>query len=221
MYANHERLDVTLICAFAVTGVGGMWGYAYFAKYSVSIADDGFTVRRFAREPAAFFWRQIASVRETKGEIRFEMTDHRKIAISMYFPGYAALSEAAARVLPDVVYASPADRPFVLPAAEQSRPEVIGARNAAVRSVWVTAWRRSAFMAAGLATAAYASDLALRYLPLRQMPDAIRIVLIWIFVVIRAFGYRFAILVAFFAILYLIMLAQHAYRVRRGLPPAT
>ncbi|MCU1231218.1 MAG: hypothetical protein JWO97_4102 [Acidobacteria bacterium] len=117
---NNEKFDGEFVLMLIVSAVLGIWACAYFTKYTVTLGADGLTVVRFARRPLVIAWREIRQARDKGGELTFTTTDHRRIRFNSYFPGYAAIVEAANLNLPEVAF-GPKSPPARVPFANDPR----------------------------------------------------------------------------------------------------
>jgi hypothetical protein len=108
---NNEKFDGGFVVMLIVSAVLGIWACAYFTKYTVTLGGDGFTVVRFARRPLVIAWHEVRRARDKNGELTLTTADHRRIRFNSYFPGYAAIAEAASLNLPEVAFG-----PKLLPA---------------------------------------------------------------------------------------------------------
>lgn len=213
MVANNETLDsatVWLLVGFASVGV---WSYAYFAKYRLTMATEGFTIYRLGRQPFNVAWREVRSVRFEESEIRFVTTDQRRIGVSSYFPGYEALETAAARHLPDVVFETPEHRPLV--EAAPVTPAEYRLQHLANRRFWLRLAYRGAAIGAVLCVIAFVADLALQHGNFREISRPLAIGLIYILSFARSWGYVMGGLFLMLGVLCLIMALQETIRMRK------
>lgn len=111
MIANHEKIDGVVVGGDVVLAIAGLWCYAYYAKYEVVLADDGFTVRGLARKPESLASRDVRTAAVDRDNMTFETTDQRKITISILSPGTLAIAEAATRNLPEAAFAPSSQTP--------------------------------------------------------------------------------------------------------------
>src|SRR5688572_622263 len=72
MALNNEKFDRATVVILSVLGLAGIWCYAYYAKYAVTVTPDQMTVYRFARPPLVIAWRDVRSVRAESDDLRFE-----------------------------------------------------------------------------------------------------------------------------------------------------
>jgi hypothetical protein len=106
MYWNNERFDEGIVILFLAMALLGVWCYLYFKRYTMTLSDEGFVVHRLWRPPFTTAWRDIVKIKNPleAHEVEFEMTDRRKIKISVYFPGLEPLLTAARKKLSEVVW---------------------------------------------------------------------------------------------------------------------
>ncbi len=213
MAANHEAFGLGIVLTDVALGLGGIWSYAHFRKYIVTIAADGLTIERLGRRPAVIAWRDVVSYGSDGSEIAIRTVDHRKFTISTAFPGAEAIAVAAARHLPDVAFGSPAARPE-LP-QESRTPQEQYEHHRAVQRSWLRFARRAAVMGAGMALAGFAADIALDHIPFRALPRSVATVLAYTLAIVQVVGYDMGAVIILFAPLFLIMAAQEARRARR------
>lgn len=215
MAFNNEVFDPSIVLMLVAFGISGVWGYLYYANYSVTIAPDSVTVRRFARRPHVFKWHEVRAAWRGKNEIRFETTDHRKIAISFYFPGYAAVEDAARQHLSDVVFKRADRRPSV-------EVQIANPRNReflANRRLWLRLSYGNVAGAVLFAVAALLADFAVERLDFGRTSRTDTVSLIYILKFAVSWGYRASMAFAFYATLTFIMYLQATVRFRRS-PPA-
>jgi hypothetical protein len=213
MIANHENVDGSVVLISAGFVLAGASCSAYFARYRVTIAEDGMTVECFGRRPAQLPWREVVAVRTTENAITFQTTGRQEVAISIHFPGYEAVEEAAARHLPDVAFSTPAARPVVAPeiVSDQDRREHHRARQ----RFWLRASGRSLLFAILMGAMAFAAAFAVEHGTFRQLPRAVAIVLLSVLAFAKSWGNTLAILLVVLSFLFAIMAIQEALHARR------
>ena len=104
MYWNNERFDPPIVIALVAMALAGEWCYLYIKRYTLTLSDEGFVVHRLWREPFTVAWREIVKVRDpiVAQEVVFEMSDRRRIKISVYFPGLEPILAVVHEKLPQV-----------------------------------------------------------------------------------------------------------------------
>lgn len=104
MYWNNERFDPPIVIAFVAMALAGVWCHLYIKRYTLTLSSEGFVVHRLWREPFAVAWREIVKVRDPilTQEVVFEMSDRRRIKISVYFPGLEPILAVVHKKLPEV-----------------------------------------------------------------------------------------------------------------------
>ena len=126
------------------------------------------------------------------------------------------MEAAAARRLPPVVF-GPAGKPIVEP--EIVDPEQRRLRMLAMREWWLRTAGRTALSAVVIALAAFLADLVFTRFDFRELPRAVRVVLIYILAFVKVFGYRMSVVMLGLAILFAIMGLQEHLRLRRSPKP--
>lgn len=104
MWLNNEELDGTLVGALVVLALIGWWTFLYSRAYEVSIADGGFTLRRFGFRAREVEWSSVVAVRFRGADVRFEVANGRAVSIYGYLPGLSRLLTAAEERLPPTMW---------------------------------------------------------------------------------------------------------------------
>lgn len=206
MVLDNEQFDRATVVLISVLAVGGLWCYAYYAKYAVTVGPDQMTVYRFGRPPLVVVWRDVRSVRAENDELRFEFHGG-KIAIASVFPGYDAIDDAAARYLPDVAFETPAHRQLPEEPAEEPEPETVRAQHRAI-AAW---WRRLAYRCLAFAAALFIVGFLARAI----FPRIGNRWLAWIVASVDSMGVMLGVFACIGAVLFFIMALQEVVRARR------
>jgi hypothetical protein len=140
---NNEKFDREFVLMLIVSAVLGIWSCAYFTKYTATLGADGFTAIRFARRPLVIAWRDVRRARDKDGELTLTTADNRRIRFNSYFPGYAAIAEAARRNLPEVAF-GPKSVPARVPFANDPRKSLL-------RYFWMTCGFTALYLGLGFA----------------------------------------------------------------------
>lgn len=212
MMASNERIDAATVVVLVAMGLAGVWCYAYFARYRVTLGDDGMIVERLFRPRMHVAWREVVAARATDNAITFATADQRKLSISTYFSAYEAVADAAARNLPEAAFPSAEERPVAGPeiVTAEERRELHCARKAA----WLRTARQSFYAALVLAVMAFAAGAAFERVPFRDLPRALAIVSRFVLSFAESWGALMAVLLGVFALLCAIMAAQEARNAR-------
>ena len=106
MYWNGERFDARIVGGLVAMLLAGVWCHLDITRYVLAVDDGGFSVQRLGRAPFSATWSEIAVIRSPLGaqEVVFETNDHRRIKISVFFPGLTPLLAAASQKLPEASF---------------------------------------------------------------------------------------------------------------------
>lgn len=206
MALNNEKFDRATVVILSVLGLAGIWCYAYFAKYAVTVGPEQMTVYRLGRRPLAVDWRDVRSVRAENDELRFEFPGG-KVAIASVFPGYEAIDDAAARYLPDVAFETPEHRQLPEEPVEEPKPETVRAQHRAIAGAWRRLAYRCLAFAAALFTVAFLARAALTRIENRWLA--------WIVASLNSMGEMLGVFTCIAAMLFFIMSLQEVVRARR------